>query len=100
MFPLKGALKVTRGLIIDFKINGKKMEVVSIKRTSEPPEALLKPGISPQKENGSINHIMFLGGNQKKQCYLYNIQTDTWKKAGELPLFHLVTQQINCNYMG
>jgi len=39
-----------------------------------------------------------MGGNESKNIYVYNLETDKWTKAGELPLFHLVTEQINCVY--
>ena len=87
VWPLKGALKLCRGVFIDIDREGK----VTYKRTSEPPGTILKPGISVQRRDGVITDILFLGGNQEKKCHYYNMATDEWRTAGVLPTYHLVT---------
>ena len=84
VWPLKGALKLCRGVFINIDPYGK----FTIKRTSEPPCTILKPGISFLKREGEV---LFLGGNQQKMCHYYNITNDQWRTAGVLPTFHLVT---------
>ena len=49
----------------------------------------------PQRQHNSVKEILFLGGNESKQNYLYNLETDKWVKAGKLPDFHIVTEQIS-----
>ena len=91
---MKDSIFVGRGLIIDC-MPGQKM---SIQKTSTPPEELMRPGLSPQTQHGKIKDVLFIGGNESKQNYLYNIEDDQWIKSGILPKFHIVTAQINVLY--
>lgn len=36
-----------------------------------------------------------LGGNESKQNYVLDFLANTWTKAGILPDFHIVTEQVN-----
>lgn len=36
-----------------------------------------------------------MGGNENKTNYLFDFVEDKWDKAGTLPDFHIVTEQIN-----
>lgn len=39
-----------------------------------------------------------MGGNESKQNYLLDIEANKWSKAGILPDFHIVTEQVNFQY--
>jgi len=69
VYPLKEAIFLNRGLIIDCQPG----EKIIIKKTSPPPEKLLRPGVCPQQKGGRMLTILFLGGNESKQNYLYNL---------------------------
>mmetsp|Transcript_3433 Transcript_3433/g.5143 ORF Transcript_3433/g.5143 Transcript_3433/m.5143 type:complete len:123 (+) Transcript_3433:436-804(+) len=94
VWPVKNEIKLQRGLFITLLPEGK----TEYKRTAELPEMLLKPGMQAQTKNGKVTDILFLGGNEQKQCYCYNLDTDSWRQAGVLPKFHLVTQQNTVQY--
>ena len=92
VYPLKEAIFLTRGMIVECMPNSEP-KVISL--TTPPPEQLLRPGVCPQTKANQIKEIMFLGGNESKQNYVYNLETDKWTKAGKLPDFHIVTEQIS-----
>jgi len=94
IFPLKEALFINRGLIIDIN----PWEPIKVSKTAAPPDKLLRSGISLQREYGRVAHILCIGGNEAKQCYHYDIEKNEWTKHGALPQFHTVTEQINVVY--
>lgn len=91
IFPLKEALFITRGLLIDIN----PWEKMRITKTSTPPERLLRSGISLQKQHGRVTDILCTGGNEDKKCYSLNLDNGKWSPAGVLPQFHTVTEHIN-----
>ena len=93
IFPLKDALKLTRGILVECRGG-----VPSYKAMTGLPEDLHRPGIALQKNNGRVVDILFLGGNEQKMCYCYNLEMQSHIPAGSLPTFHLVTEQINVQY--
>lgn len=68
---------------------------MKVTKTPPPPEKLLRSGISLQKEFGRVHGVLFLGGNEVKQCYLLDLESNSWSKAGKLPCFHAVTEHIS-----
>jgi len=94
IFPLKEALFINRGLIIDIN----PWEEMRITKTAPPPERLLRSGISLQRTHGRVTDILCIGGNEDKRCYHLNIEQNKWTKHGALPQFHTVTEQINVLY--
>ena len=94
IYPLKEAIHLKRGLIVTCSDGN----ITSVTKTSPPPIDLIRPGVSPQKQNGVIKDILFLGGNEGKMCHVYNIENDKWTENGKLPDYHLVTEQINFVY--
>ena len=93
IFPLRGALKLCPGIIINLNKDGN-----TYQRTSAPPMDLMKPGVCVNKTDGRVTGIMFLGGNTDKMCHHYDIENDKWEQRGPLPIFHIVTQQIAMNH--
>ena len=81
IFPLKEALFINRGLIIDIN----PWEEMRITKTAPPPERLLRSGISLQKTHGRVTDILCVGGNEDKRCYHLNIEQNKWTKHGALP---------------
>jgi len=62
IFPLKEALFITRGLIIEKN----PWEAMKITSTPAPEEKLLRSGISLQRQNGRVTDVLFIGGNENK----------------------------------
>ena len=87
IFPLSEAVHLGRGIILEMIPGTKKIYSV----TSPPPKQLTRPGISVQKKNNRITDILFLGGNQEKTCYTYNLESNSWSESGTLPQYHIVT---------
>ena len=94
VFPVKSSINLQKGLFITLHPDGKH----EYRRTAELPEKLLKPGMQAQYTNNRVSDVVFLGGNEKKQCYSYNLESNTFREAGTLPTFHLVTQQNTAVY--
>lgn len=89
IFPLKEALFISRGLIIDINPWESTMKVT---KTAPPKERLLRSGISLQKEHGRVTDILCIGGNELKTTYSLNLERNEWTKHGCLPQFHTVTE--------
>ena len=66
-----------------------------VEKMPNPPIELTRPGISPQYKNGNVDQIMLIGGGKEKQCFVLDLRKRKWFEIGKLPLFHLVTEQIN-----
>lgn len=78
IFPLEEGVYLTRGIIINDTPGVPK----SIKATAchkleklvdDEVTKLTRPGISVQRNGGTVTDILFLGGNKAKMCHLYNI---------------------------
>ena len=52
----------------------------------------------PLYEGSKIARIIFLGGNEQKRNYVFDLESATWTKCGTLPLFHIVTEQMNISF--
>ena len=94
VFPLTDTVNLTRGIIIEIDSSGDGNQY-KLRKTTKPPKDLIRPGICPQRKNGVITDLLFIGGNEEKICHSYNLATDSWVKAGVLPNLHTVTEQIS-----
>ena len=97
LFPVFETVNVKRGLIVELG-DRSKGEKPKVTKTSAPPRELIRPGIVPQTQKNQVTDPLFCGGNEDRVCHSYNIEKDTWTKAGSLPSKHTVTEQILVQY--
>ena len=74
IFPLKEALFINRGLIIDIN----PWEPMKVTKTAPPPDKLLRSGISIQRKYGRVANILCIAGNEAKKCYYLDIEKNEW----------------------
>lgn len=69
IFPLKQGKFITRGIHVYKLLDDK----ISFKLTQYAPLTLINPGVSVLKKFGKFTGIVFLGGNEGKMCYKFDV---------------------------